>query len=118
MTNRRRRRHGWAACGLFAIALATLIPAAGAATPAVCANPDVLRFIDEKYIAPQLNATLQRDTVAEFPTADLAQVLCAMYVRREIFDYAKYGQWPRIELEPQSFLVKKLPVGFEVTRPR
>lgn len=112
---------GWrecAAAGVIGIGLVVAASVAQAGSPSICADTDVLRFIEDKYVRSQINATLLGDTVAEFPTADPGQVLCAMYVRREIFDYSKYGQWPRIELEPQTFLVKKLPVGFEVTRPR
>ncbi len=123
MTNRIMAWTGWArrwwlGAAVAGAGLTAAMPAAQAASPSICADTDVLQFIADKYLRPEINATLVRDSVAEFPTADQAQVLCAMYVRREIFDASRYGQWPRIDFEPQSFLVKKLSVGFEVSRPR
>ena len=118
MTNRTMMWRVWLVAAAVGVGLAWVTPPAEAGSPSVCADTDVLQFIADKYLRPEINATLVRDSVAEFPTTDQAQVLCAMYVRREIFDASKYGQWPRIEFEPRSFLVKKLSVGFEVSRPR
>lgn len=102
-------------------ALAALLALSGCiAVPvdaSLCTAPDVLQYYQDHYLAGQPNAEILTDTVVAYPTADPRQLQCLVYVRREVFDYARFGHWPQVVEDPETFLVRRAGTGFELTRP-
>lgn len=87
----------------------------GGFTPATCTDPDVLAFVANLYSGETQRPEIVPGTAAQYPASPPNTVLCSVYVRRTVYDAAKYGSLPKIVIEPRFFRVKTLAQGFEVT---
>jgi hypothetical protein len=87
----------------------------GGSTPATCMDPDVLAFVSNLYSGETQRPEIVPGTAAQYPAPPPNTVLCSVYVRRTVYDAAKYGSLPKIVIEPRFFRVKTLAHGFEVT---
>jgi hypothetical protein len=104
---------------IFCVTVVSLISCAadpiGGSTPATCMDPDVLAFVSNLYSGETQRPEIVPGTAAQYPASPPNTVLCSVYVRRTVYDAAKYGSLPKIIIEPRFFRVKTLAQGFEVT---
>jgi hypothetical protein len=87
----------------------------GGYSPPVCANPRVLDYVANEYSGENGQPKLVPNSAVQYPASPPDTVLCAIYVRRTVYDAARYGGLPKIVIEPNFFHVRTLPDGFMVT---
>ena len=87
----------------------------GGYTPPTCGNPDVLNYVAAHYSAETQRPEIVPDSAVQFPATPPDTVLCAVYVRRTVYDATRFGGLPKIVIEPRFFHVRTLAHGFEVT---
>lgn len=87
----------------------------GGYSPPICANPRVLDYVANQYSAETERPKLVPNSAVQYPAEPPDTVLCAIYVRRTVYDAARYGGLPKIVIEPRFFHVRTLAEGFTVT---
>jgi hypothetical protein len=87
----------------------------GGYSPPICASPGVLNYVADKYSAEIERPKLVPDSAVQYPAEPPDTVLCAVYVRRTVYDAARFGGLPEIVIEPRFFHVRTLANGFIVT---
>jgi len=87
----------------------------GGYSPPVCANPQVLNHVANQYSTETERPTLVPNSAVQYPDTPPDTVLCAVYVRRTIYDAARFGGLPEIVIEPRFFRVRSFQGGFAVT---
>lgn len=101
---------------LAAVSLLSCSPdPTGGSTLATCKDQDVLAFVANQYGSESQRPEILPGTAAQYPAAAANVVLCSVYVRRTVYDSARFGTLPKIVIEPRFFRVKTLTQGFEVT---
>jgi hypothetical protein len=111
------RRSGRAITILLAIEmlLSSCADPLGGYSPPICTNPRVLDYVAKQYSAETERPKLVPDSAVQYPAEPPDTVLCAIYVRRTVYDAARFGGLPKIVIEPRFFHVRTLADGFTVT---